>query len=63
MALFRDRDEERNARVEHIVESVQRAQAKAVQQIEDGKRAAEEAADTIKRIKRALQRKLKSKSR
>jgi hypothetical protein len=60
MALFRDRDEERNARVEHIVESIHRAQANAVQQIEDGKRTVAETAATITRIKRTLKRKPKN---
>ena len=60
MALFRDRDEERNARVEHIVDSVHRAQERAVQQIEDSKRTAGKAAATIRRIKQVLEHKPKS---
>jgi hypothetical protein len=57
MALFRDDDEERNARVEHFLEHVRRSQAEVAQKIKHAKRSVKRAKATVNRINRTLKRK------
>jgi hypothetical protein len=63
MAVIRDNNDERNARVEHMLEDLRRAQAKATQLIEEAKRTVGRTRATITNIERQLKRKARDNSR